>query len=90
MSDRVLVLHPSRDSTLRLRRDRYTIAREVILEALRQRGPLTLEALVDAAAGRIDPGLCTVQWYVRTVKLDLEARGVLSRIASRPHRVCLA
>ena len=90
MSDRVLALHPSRDSTVRLRRDRYTAARDAILEALRQRGPLTLDALVDATAERIDPGLCTAQWYVRTVKLDLEARGVLARIASRPHRVRLA
>lgn len=90
MSDRILALHPSRSTTTRLRRDRYATVREAIVDALRQHGPLTLDALVEATADRIDPGLCTAQWYVRTVKLDLEARGVLARVHSRPHRVRLA
>ena len=89
-ADRVLALHPFKDQPVRLRGDRYAVAREAILDALRQRGPLTLDALVEATAERIDPGVCTAQWYVRTVKLDLEARGVLARVNSRPHRVRLA
>ena len=90
MTDRVLALHPSRPTTTRLRRDRYTAARRAILDAVRTHGPLTLDALVEAASDRLDPGLGSLHWYVRTVKLDLEARGVLARDRSRPHRVRLA
>lgn len=89
--DRILALHPTRPSAaVRIRRDRYDATRAAILDALGEAGPLTLGALTETVAERLDSGLCTPAWYVRTVKLDLEARGALVRLASRPHRVRLA
>ena len=90
--DRVLALHPTRHAAgVRLRRDRYDATRAAILDALQRHGPLTLDALVASVEALVDPGLCTTAWYVRTVKLDLEARGLLERVPHpRPHRVRLA
>ena len=85
MPERIRTLHPAgRGTSVLLRRDRYEAAREAIVEALRHRAPLSFDELVDAVRDRLDVGpLCTVRWYVRTVKLDLEARGVLRCV---PHR----
>lgn len=89
--DRVLALHPDRSGGVRLRRDRYDAVRAGILAALASGDSLTVGALTEAVIGQVDPGLCTTSWYVRTVKLDLEARGILERLTHlRPHRVRLA
>lgn len=93
MSDRIQTLHPpGRGRAHRLRRDRYDATRAAILDVLAADGPMPLERLIERVADRVEVGpLCTARWYVRTIKLDLEARGLIScRLASRPQIVALA
>ena len=56
------------------------------------RGEITFGELVaDVRCELADRFDGSVTWYVTTVKLDLEARGVIERIPkSRPQRICLA
>jgi hypothetical protein len=92
--ERIEALHPDPEKAgVRIHRWKYEAVREAILSVLpsqepgllfkelpaRVRGALSTDALSD---------LGSVGWYTTTVKLDLEARGEISRVAgSRPQRL---
>jgi len=92
LNDRILTRHPDPAKRgVNIERQRYDTVRAAIIEALRERGELTFSQLSRAVetrlTGRFDG---SIQWYVTTVKLDLEARRLIRRVpASRPQRVSL-
>ena len=77
----------------RIRVDRYELFRDAILDAVPQdaRGTTLKElgsALAKALAHVPLDAKGSVTWYMMTVKLDLEARGLLERVSgARPQRV---
>ena len=93
-NDRVTVKNPNtgRDDTRILRRI-YEPVREAILQAIGEAGELAFKDL-RAEVERLTPSSMweksSVGWYTTTVKLDLEARGLIERIPrSSPQRLRL-
>lgn len=78
MEERILTLHPQQKKGVNIHRGKYEQIRSAIKSALKERGPLTFQALNEAVhknlAGKFEG---SISWYYTTVKLDLEARGVL-------------
>jgi hypothetical protein len=93
MEARILTRHPEPGkSGVNVAKKKYDLMRETILEAIRARGEIALQDLLEDVeqrlAGRFDG---SIPWYVITIKLDLEARGLIERIpGSKPQRVCLS
>lgn len=91
---RVLTLHPDADKQgVRIAAAKYDATRKALLRVIPARAPgvafadlpdLVRPLLPIAVFGR-DPA---VRWYVTTVKLDLEARGLVQRVPGRgPQRL---
>lgn len=78
MSDKIMTLHPQGKQGVNISRAKYDQIRAAILDALAQDGELTFtelsQTLGESLAGKFDG---SIGWYTTTVKLDLEARGIL-------------
>jgi hypothetical protein len=91
--ERVQCRHPDpAKSAPSIDRRLYDVTRDAILEAVPLRGEgLPFARLRDEVERRTPPGTwatASVGWYTTVVKLDLEARGVLQRAATRgPQRL---
>ncbi len=84
---KIQTLHPQPGKTNKLiSREKYQVIRENILSILNQ-GEFThtelMEKLYDKVKDSFEGG---VQWYGETVKLDLEARKIIERTATKPER----
>lgn len=90
----VEALHPDpeRNST-RVNRERYWATRRALLDALSDAGEdgLRFSELADQVRSRAPSAAfegASVSWHTTTVKLDLEARGLVARIPkAKPQRV---
>jgi hypothetical protein len=80
--EKILTLHPEEGKRgVNISRTKYEMIRQAILDAVRSQGIITyhgLVSLVDYNLRNRFEG--SVPWYVTTVKLDLEARGVIERV----------
>jgi len=89
--ERILTLHPAGKTGVNILRRRYDIIRNYIINAVKEAEELSYQSLSDQAAkdlaGSFDG---KVVWYIVTVKLDLEARGIIERIPkTSPHKLRL-
>lgn len=91
MSDeRILTLHPEGKKGVNILRSKYNPVRAALLDALRAAGgELTHTELMDAVGERLAEFKGSVTWYAETVKLDLIARGVISRSGGSPQILSL-
>lgn len=81
MSEKIQCLHPQGKKGVRIDRAKYDPIREAILAVLEAEGPCRFMRLAERVEDRLSdsfPG--SVSWYTITVKLDLEARGVVERV----------
>lgn len=81
MSEKIQCLHPQGKKGVRIDRAKYDPIHEAILAVLEAEGPcrfMQLAERVEVRLGGSFPG--SVSWYTITVKLDLEARGVVERV----------
>lgn len=84
--EKILTRHPLGKSGRHISRRKYDVLKKAILAALRGKELTHTELfrrLNRGLKGRF-PG--NISWYAETVKLDLEARKVIARTASRPQR----
>jgi len=86
-TEQIQTLHPIAGKTnKRISLEKYDIIRENILVILHDK-ELThtelMEILYDRVKDTFDGG---VQWYGETVKLDLEARKIISRSGTKPEK----
>lgn len=78
-----------------VRSDKYLMVRQAVLEKLPVSGPgRTSEDLVAALAPQLPlslfPTFASVRWFLTAVRIDLEARGLVSRVGrTRPARYLL-
>lgn len=76
-----MTLHPGGKQGVNILQRRYDLVREFILEVIASGGETRFNDLLEIAKaglhGRLDG---SIAWYVTTVKLDLEARGLIERI----------
>ncbi len=82
--EKILTQHPLGKSGKNISKKKYDVLKRAILSALRRK-ELTHTELFDelkkSLKGAFDGN---VSWYGETVKLDLEARAVIERTASKP------
>lgn len=80
--EKILTLHPDANKQgVNISRSKYEMIRQAIMDAIRSQGTITFQGLVSL----VDYNLRnrfegSISWYVTTVKLDLEARGVIERV----------
>ncbi len=91
MSDeRILTLHPEGKQGVNILRSKYDPVRTALLDSLRAAGgELTHKELMAAVAERLTDFSGSVTWYGETVKLDLIARGTITRSKGSPQILTL-
>lgn len=88
MGERFMTLHPAGKQGVNLDRHKYGLIRQAILASLAERSELSFGELDAAVAAQLDePFEGSIGWYTTTVKLDLEARGLIERIPGRSPQV---
>jgi hypothetical protein len=81
---KVLTKHPLGKSGRSVNEEDYTLFANAIVSALRRKERTHTE-LVNELTKRLNGTFAgNVSWYAMTVKLDLEARGVIARRSSKP------
>jgi len=92
MKDMIRTLHPEKKQGVNISREKYEMIRKAILSALHKQNEITFKNLSCAVEKEVNGNFeGSVNWYVTTVKLDLEARGVIKRVPnSRPQLLRLA
>lgn len=92
MKDMIRTLHPDKKQGVNISREKYEIICEAILLVLREHKEIPFMKLSRAVEKEVNGNFeGSVTWYVTTVKLDLEARGIVKRVpGSRPQLVKLA
>ncbi len=92
MKEMIRTLHPEKKQGVNISREKYETIREAILSALHKQNEISFMNLARAVEKQVNGNFeGSVTWYVTTVKLDLEARGLIKRVPnSRPQLVRLA
>ncbi|MCY3904363.1 MAG: hypothetical protein OXF62_05950 [Caldilineaceae bacterium] len=92
MSQKIMTLHPQGKQGVNIDRSKYDVVRQAIEQVLREEPETSFNRLTDLVRERIGGTFDgSVSWYVVSVKLDLEARGVVERVDDRsPQRLRLA
>ena len=92
MDEKILTLHPQGKQGVNISKARYETVRASIVKALTDNDVLTFSQLTEAVRADFDGKFDgSINWYVTTVKLDLEARNVVERVPnSKPQQVLLA
>ena len=87
--EKILTLHPKGKKGVNILKRRYDLIRAYVLQTIREEGDISFEALSDRTVKDLSETFDgKVLWYVVTVKLDLEARGIIERIPkTSPHRL---
>ena len=89
---RILTLHPDNKKGVNILKDKYEIIRSFIISEITSKGVISYKELNDVAVkqltGKFDG---KIPWYIVTVKLDLEARGIIDRAPNTsPHKLRLS
>lgn len=86
MPETIRTLHPEKKQGVKISREKYEVIRKTILSILRRQKEMTFMKLSRAVEKELNGDFeGSVNWYVTTVKLDLEARGMIKRVpSSRP------
>ncbi len=91
MADKIMTLHPEGKTGVNIDKARYDAVSAAIIEAIRARGEMSFGELAGAVGQHLTDFDGSIGWYTTTVKLDLEARGVIERIpGSGPQRLRLS
>jgi hypothetical protein len=93
MDERMMTQHPEKKQGVNIRRDKYEQVRTAIESALKEDDPQSFQALNEAVSQKLTGDFeGSIGWYFTTVKLDLEARGVIicERKSGQPQMIRLA
>ena len=93
MDEKILTLHPDPGKQgVRIDRAKYDLVAQAIQDALGERGEVAFTDLMQIVKAKLNGRMQgSISWYVTTVKLDLEARGNIVRVAgAKPQRLRLA
>ena len=90
--NKILTLHPQGKKGTNISREKYNTIKDYILNVLKKNGATTYQDINDWALRDLSETFeGKVAWYVVTVKLDLEARGIIERVPkTSPHQVRLS
>ena len=89
--DKIPTLHPQGKKGVNISRQKYDVVRSTIADCLRRGEELTHAELAGCVRAKLDARFeASIDWYVESIKLDLEARRVIERTDSKPQRYRLA
>jgi hypothetical protein len=87
MEQKIQLMHPAGKHAVRMDKNKYDILRKVILRSLKA-GELTHKELHKAVLADFKRTKIkfegSVEWYMESVKLDLEATKAIERIIGKP------
>ncbi len=91
MEEKILTLHPQGKKGVNIAKKKYDQIANAMLSLVKKHQPIPYQLLNDLLIEQLqDEFDGSIPWYVVTVKLDLEARGVLERVPkTSPHQVRL-
>ncbi|MEM7344108.1 MAG: hypothetical protein AAF485_07685 [Chloroflexota bacterium] len=91
MVDKIMTLHPAGKQGTNISLAKYETMKSEIINTLQQHQTMTFTELTNTINQNLDGKFDgSISWYAVTVKLDLEARGVLERIAkTKPEQIRL-
>ena len=78
--ERFHCLHPQGKQGVNILRSKYEAVRDAILQVVEAEGVMYWSDLTDRCATLLPDFEGSLGWYVISVKLDLEARGVIERL----------
>jgi hypothetical protein len=88
MVERIMTLHPAGKQGVNIEREKYEVIKQKILECIGEHGTMSFRDLAAAVEARLAGTFDgSVSWYTETVKLDLEARGIIERVPGRSPQV---
>src|SRR5574341_1243337 len=90
--EKIRTLHPDKNKRgVNISKAKYDQVKAVILAVLGEEGELTYGELDGAVNKALDGKFeGSISWYCISVKLDMEARGIIERVAdSKPQRIRL-
>ncbi len=91
MSQRIQTLHPEGKEGVNIEQSKYDVMKDAILNIIQQRGEMPFGELADEVGKQLPNFDGSIGWYTTTVKLDLEARGLIQRVPkSSPQRLVLS
>ncbi len=87
--DKIMTLHPQGKQGVNILKRRYDVIKDFILETIKAHTQISYEKLSDMAIDQLSSTFDgKVVWYIVTVKLDLEARGIIERVPkTSPHEL---
>jgi hypothetical protein len=87
--EKILTLHPAGKKGINISLAKYNLIKDAMLQIIHKVGEITYQDLSDQLERDLQPTFDgRVIWYVVTVKLDLEAHGVIERIPrTSPHQI---
>ncbi len=92
MSDKFQTLHPDpHKQGTKIDQGKYQTIKSAILSLLDKQGEIRFKDLPSAVNNELNVEFeGSISWYVTTIKLDLEARGLIERVPdARPQRLRL-
>ena len=92
MVEKILTLHPDEKQGVNISKEKYETIRQAILSILGEQRETLFKDLPSGVERKLERDFDgSISWYVVTVKLDLEARGLIIRVPkSSPQRLRLA
>ncbi|UII81169.1 hypothetical protein [Flagellimonas sp. CMM7] len=87
--EKIMTLHPQGKAGVNILKRRYDFIKSFIVSTVTESETITFEKLSDKAIEELTSSFDgKVLWYIVTVKLDLEARGIIERIPkTSPHQL---
>jgi hypothetical protein len=84
MSEKIMTLHPDGKKGVNIDKKKYDAVKSAVLASIRDNGEIFFRDLSTAVEVHLPEWFeGSVGWYTTTVKLDLEARGLITRVANK-------
>jgi len=89
IEEKIITLHPQGKKGVNILKRKYNVIKDFIINTISENNEISFEDLSKLAIGSLNKTFDgKVLWYVVTVKLDLEARGIIERIPkTSPHKL---
>lgn len=86
---RILTQHPQGKKGVNILKTKYDFIKDFILKTIEENGQISYSNLSDKAVEDLSDNFDgKVAWYIVSVKLDLEARGIIERVPkTSPHEL---
>ena len=84
--EKILTKHPLGKSGRSVSKEKYDTVKQALLQALREKELTHTELMNQLNKSLKSKFSGNISWYSETVKLDLEARKIIERTASKPQK----